>query len=94
MRGRYCLPPTRAADVVGGPKSESVRVTGVESNIGESRIKHKVIVIQIYFRRYRQYHVSLFFFVFFFFFSGICRCETDIFACRPHQEKFLLGSYR
>ena len=57
-----------------------------------SDVKHRVIA-QTHFRRYRQYHVRLFFYlVFYFFFSHKCRCETDPCAVFSHHTKNLLGN--
>ena len=53
-----------------------------------SDVKHRAIT-QTHFRRYRHYHVRLFFL---FFLRCICRCETDSCAVFPHHTKSLLGN--
>ena len=54
-------------------------------------VKHRAIVTQTHFRRYRQYHACLFFIWLLNFFYGICRCETDTWDNLSHHTKYLLG---
>ena len=57
-------------------------------------VKHRAIITQTHFYRYRQYHVRLSFLIFF---SGLCRCETDTcLSSTPGKEsvrKLALGVF-
>ena len=61
QRCGYCEEGSYASDCV----------TGAENDVGENRIKHRIIVTQTHFWIYLQYHVRLFFIWLFHFFSPV-----------------------